>query len=91
MLFEGSKAPLEVDVSHDLQEGEILHSKKKDALICMFFKIILSIFIFMCFSLCCTGTLSYELFSRYSDLGIPFIAVCGPLIVVASLVAEHGL
>ena len=37
MLFEGSKAPLKVDVSHDLQEGERLHSKKKDALICMFF------------------------------------------------------
>ena len=30
-------------------------------------------------------------FSTCSDQGLPFLVVCGLLIVVASLVAEHGL
>ena len=35
---------------------------------------------------CCAWT-----FSSLSKWGLLFIAVCGPLIAVASLVAEHGL
>ena len=35
---------------------------------------------------CCLG-----LFSSYSEPGLLFVAVRGLLIVVASLVAEHGL
>ena len=35
---------------------------------------------------CCTWA-----FSSCSEQGLLFIVVCGPLIAVASLVAEHGL
>ena len=36
--------------------------------------------------LCCA-----QAFSSCSEQGLHFVAVCGLLIVVASLVAEHGL
>ena len=32
-----------------------------------------------------------QVFSSHSQQGLLFVAVCGLLIVVASLVAEHGL
>ena len=35
---------------------------------------------------CCTWA-----FSTWGDLGLLFIAMCGLLIAVASLVTEHGL
>ena len=35
---------------------------------------------------CCT-----QAFSSFGEQGLPFVVVCGLLIVVASLVAEHGL
>ena len=45
------------------------------------------LFIFGCIgSRCCTWV-----FSSCGERGLLFIAVRGPLIVVASLVAEHGL
>ena len=53
-----------------------------------YFLINLFIYLFMAaFCLCCCT----RAFSSCSELGLLFVAVCGLLIAVASLVVEHGL
>ena len=53
----------------------------------VFFNVFICLFIFAALGLhCCT-----KAFSSCGELGLLFIAVCGLLIVVASLVVEHGL
>ena len=48
------------------------------------------VFMYVCMSVlglhCCT-----QAFSSCSERGLLFVAVCGLLIAVASLVVEHGL
>ena len=45
------------------------------------------LFIFGCIGLCCCT----QAFSSCGERGLFFVAVCGLLIAVASLVEEHGL
>ena len=51
---------------------------------------LLNLFIYLFLSVlslhCCTWA-----FSSYGEQGVLFVAVCGLLVAVASLVAEHGL
>ena len=47
----------------------------------------LFLFFLVALGLCCCT----QAFSSYSERGLLFVAVCGLLIAVASLVAEHGL
>ena len=53
---------------------------------CLFLKLI-NLFILAALGLCCCA----QAFSSCGERGLLFVAVCGLLIVVASLVAEHGL
>ena len=53
-----------------------------------FFKFIIIIFLLLAaLGLCCCA----QAYSSCSERGLLFVAVCGLLIAVASLVAEHGL
>ena len=63
--------------------------KKKDCNLFFFFKLFIYLFILAALGLrlsCCM-----RVFSSCSERGLLFVAVCGLLIEVASLVAEHGL
>ena len=51
-----------------------------------FFLIFIYLFLAVLGLLCCTWA-----FSSFGERGLLFVAVCGFLIAVASLVAEHGL
>ena len=51
-----------------------------------FFKIIIYLFLAALGLSCCA-----RVFSSCGEQGLLFVAVCGPLIAVASLVAVHGL
>ena len=53
----------------------------------LFYFIIIVIIFLAALGLCCCT----RAFSSCSERGLLFVAVCGLLIVVASLVAEHGL
>ena len=50
-----------------------------------------NLFLFIYLWLCWVFVAACGLFSSCSERGLLFVAVCGRLIVVASLVAEHGL
>ena len=51
------------------------------------FKKLINLFIFGCVGLHCCA----RAFSSGGEQGLLFVAACGLLIAVASLVAEHGL
>ena len=46
---------------------------------------------YLCFQLCWVFVAASRFFSSCGEQGLLFIAVCGLLIAVASLIAEHGI
>ena len=62
--------------------------RKRRSHICMFLKIILSIYVFFAVLY---GHIAVRAFLSLGRPGATLVAVCGSLIVVVSLVAEHGL
>ena len=73
-----------------------LHPPQRREMICLSFKdkmVSLPVFLFLySFIFGCAGSsLLHRLFSSCSEWGLLFVEVCGLLIAVASLVADHGL
>ena len=60
--------------------------------VCLCVYLLLFIYLFVYLFLAALGLHCYaQAFSSCSELGLLFVAVCGLLVVVASLVAGHGL
>ena len=67
----------------------IAQKKAQDYLYSYYFFFLINLFILFLAALglcCCTQT-----FSSCGEQGLLFVVVCGLLVVVASLVVEHGL
>ena len=79
-----------------LRNPHWLHPPQRRGMICLSFKdktVPLAVFLFLYFFIlgCAGSSLPRRLFSSCGEWGLLFVEVCGLLLAVPSLLAEHGL